>query len=143
MESPCDGHLEPAHCFRIKSKCLSIVPSRVVPPPLKHRHLSCSRPTVRTCRGGSPTLLAVGASVLLGCLAWDGLACISLILLKYRLVCELLLLLLPFSTCAWKPGLISVDVHSTSDFLFTHWIVSAKVPVGSRCLREGVIEKTE
>ena len=120
MESPCDWHLEPAYCFRVKSKCLSIVLSYLVPPPLKH--VTCPAHTpLYGAAGSSLTLLAAAASVLLmGCLAWDGLVSILLILLKCRLVYELLLILLPFSSRAWKAGLISVDAHSTSDFLFTH-----------------------
>lgn len=138
MESPCDWHLEPARCFRMKSKRLSAALS--LGPPSQALSLVLLTPRSSSC-WRLPARLALDAPGLpLGSLAGEVLPP-SCLLPSSCLVRELLpaLPLLP----SWEAGPVSVDAHSTLGVLFTHWIASAKVLQGVVASQEGTIGKVE
>lgn len=134
MESPCDWHLEPARCFRMKSTRLSAVWLQSAFPALWL--------VLLTPRSSCWRLLMLICSMLLGCrwAPWPARSCLHLA------CCPHPALSVSFSQPppllpSWEAGPVPVDAHSTSGVLFTHWIASAKVLQGVVAPQEGTIGK--
>ena len=138
MESPCDWHLEPARCFRMKSKRLSAALS--LGPPSQALSLVLLTPRGSSCWQLLARLAVDAPGLPLGSLAGEVLPP-SCLLPSSCLVRELLPAL-PL-LLSWEAGPASVDAHSTSGILFTPWIASAKVLQGAVASREGARGEVE
>ena len=123
MQSPCDWHLEPARCFRTKSKHLSA--ARSLGPSFQALSVLLLTPCGPSCRRLLTQLAADAPGPLLGSLA-SRVSPPSCLLPASCLVRKLFPAL-PLLPSVREAGPVSVGAHGSSGVLFTPWIVSAEV----------------